>query len=122
MEMSGAGVADNRIIKVGNKEIEINKELYKVVQDYLKNSYTLDTLAEKLGLDGWSEAYQFISSLPQWVVWFTESQLEEYLNRPHQERQQQAETPKRTTRRRREQAETQQNPVDNQANTGEEKQ
>jgi len=104
-EMSGAETTSNRIIKLGDKEIEINQELYRIVQDYIKNSYTLDTLAEKLGLDGWSEAYQFVASLPQWVVWFTESQLEEYLSQPHQERQQQAGAPKRTTRRRKEQSE-----------------
>lgn len=92
-------------MKFGNKELEINLELYRVIQDYLKNSYTLDVLAEKLGLDGWSEAYEFVAALPQWVFWFTESQLQEYLSRPRQEQRPQQQAPKRGGRRRREQAE-----------------
>ncbi len=94
-------------VKLGDREIEINLELYRVVQDYIKNSYTLDVLADKLGLDGWAEAYQFMSSLPQWVFWFTESQLEEYLN-ASRGRGQTVAPPKRGGRKRREQADAQQ--------------
>lgn len=100
--MSGAS---GFTVKFGNKEMEINLELYRVVQDYLKNSYTLDVLAEKLGLDGWSEAYEFMAALPQWVIWLTESQLKEYLSRPAQEQQAQPSAPKRAARRKKEKAE-----------------
>ncbi len=57
------------IIRVGNKEIEINEETLRIIREYLHRPMSLEELADKLGLDGWEEAYEFIKKIPAWIMW-----------------------------------------------------
>jgi len=57
------------VVKIGDKEIEINENTLKIIREYLHRPMSLEELAEKLGLDGWEEAYQFIKKLPAWIMW-----------------------------------------------------
>jgi hypothetical protein len=67
------------MIKIGETEIQVNEELYRIIHEHYKSGETLDALADKLGLSGWGEAFKLIQALPQWVLWFTPTQLEEHL-------------------------------------------
>jgi len=80
-------------VRVRGKEIPITETLYETVHEFYKSATTLDTLADRVGLDGWEEAYELVSGIPQWLLWLTPSQLEEFLKgaRPR--------THKRTRRR-----------------------
>ena len=57
------------VIKVGEKEIEIDENVVKILNVYMRTEMSLEELAEKLGLDGWSEAYEFIKKVPAWIAW-----------------------------------------------------
>lgn len=57
------------VVKVRDREIPVNEDLLKVIREYLKTPMTLEELAEKLGLESWEEAYEFIKALPLWVMW-----------------------------------------------------
>jgi hypothetical protein len=67
------------VIKVGDKEIELNTALYKIIHEHYRTGGTLDSLGEAVGLTGWDSAYQLVASMPQWVLWFTQTQFEEHL-------------------------------------------
>ncbi|MEB3847013.1 MAG: hypothetical protein GSR74_03450 [Desulfurococcales archaeon] len=56
-------------VKAGSKEIEINEEVLSILQRYVRTSMTLEELAQKLGLDGWEEAYEFVKNVPAWILW-----------------------------------------------------
>jgi hypothetical protein len=73
-------------VKIGEKEVELNEDLYKIIHEHYRTGGTLDRLAEQLGLESWDEAFQLVAGLPQWVLWFTQNQFEEYLKgaqKPH---------------------------------------
>jgi len=57
------------VVKVKDKEIEINKEVLQVLYEYIHTPMTLEQLAEKLGLESWDEAYEFIKKVPAWIMW-----------------------------------------------------
>lgn len=57
------------VVRVRDKEIEINEETLNIVKEYLHRPMSLEELAEKLGLDGWEEAYEFIKKVPAWIIW-----------------------------------------------------
>ena len=57
------------VVKVGEKEIPVTVEVLKIINEYIRTPMTLEELAEKLGLSGWEEAYEFIKALPLWVMW-----------------------------------------------------
>mgnify|MGYP001772592856 CR=1 FL=1 len=57
------------VVKVGEKEIPVDEKLLAVVEEYLKTPMSLEELAEKLGLESWEEAYEFIKALPAWIMW-----------------------------------------------------
>lgn len=57
------------VVRVRDKEVEINEETLKIIREYLHRPMSLEELAEKLGLDGWDEAYEFIKKVPAWIVW-----------------------------------------------------
>ena len=56
-------------VKAGSKEIGIDEEVLSILQRYIKTNMTLEELAQKLGLDGWEEAYEFIKNVPAWILW-----------------------------------------------------
>ncbi len=61
------------VVKVGEgekaKEIELTEEVLRTVYEYLHAEMSLERLAEKLGLEGWEEAYEFIKKIPAWLAW-----------------------------------------------------
>lgn len=57
------------VVRVGSKEIEINEETLKIIRQYLHTPMSLEELAEKLGLEGWDEAYELIKKIPAWIIW-----------------------------------------------------
>ncbi len=65
------------VVKVGEKEIPITEDLLKIIREYIRTPMSLEELAERLGLEGWEEAYEFIKALPLWVMW-TPPSLWEY--------------------------------------------
>ncbi|MFP3143539.1 MAG: hypothetical protein RXQ93_00750 [Caldisphaera sp.] len=58
----------SNIIKVGNKQIEINDEVLLKIRKYANTEMTLEELSKQLGLDGWEEAYEFIKKVPAWLL------------------------------------------------------
>ena len=57
------------VVRVGEKEIVVNEEVLEIIREYIKTPMSLEELAEKLGLDSWEEAYEFIKAIPLWVMW-----------------------------------------------------
>jgi len=61
------------VVRIGEgenaKEIELTEEVLRKVRVYLRTEYSLERLAEELGLDGWEEAYEFVKKMPAWLVW-----------------------------------------------------
>ncbi|MEM0501811.1 MAG: hypothetical protein QXU24_06615, partial [Ignisphaera sp.] len=41
----------------------------KILNTYVRTETSLEKLAEELGLDDWSEAYEFIKKVPAWIMW-----------------------------------------------------
>ncbi|MGC8573720.1 MAG: hypothetical protein C0171_00005 [Caldisphaera sp.] len=58
----------SNIIRVGNKQIEINDEVLLKIRKYANTEMTLDELSKQLGLDGWEEAYEFVKKVPAWLL------------------------------------------------------
>jgi len=56
-------------VKVGDKEVVIDEKTLSILQEYVKTPMGLEELAEKLGLEGWEEAYEFIKAIPAWILW-----------------------------------------------------
>ncbi len=57
------------VIVVGDKEIEIDDSVVKILNEYVRTEMSLEQLAEKLGLDNWMEAYEFVKKVPAWIMW-----------------------------------------------------
>ncbi len=57
------------VILVGDKEIEIDDSIVKLLNEYVRTEMSLEQLAEKLGLDSWIEAYEFVKKIPSWIMW-----------------------------------------------------
>ena len=56
-------------VKVGEKEIELTDEVLETLYEYVHTAMPLEKLAEKLGLDSWIEAYEFVKKVPSWIMW-----------------------------------------------------
>ncbi len=61
------------VVKVKDKEIVINEDILQVLHEYVHTPMPLEKLAEKLGLESWEEAYEFIKKVPGWVLWIPPS-------------------------------------------------
>jgi len=57
------------VVKVGDKEIVIDEDIVKILNEYVRTEFTLEKLAEILGFDSWEEAYEFIKKVPAWIMW-----------------------------------------------------
>ncbi|MCD6301751.1 MAG: hypothetical protein J7L82_06770 [Staphylothermus sp.] len=57
------------VVRVGEKEIVIDEKTLEIIREYLHRPMSLDELAEKLGLESWEEAYEFIKKVPAWIIW-----------------------------------------------------
>ncbi|RLG74216.1 MAG: hypothetical protein DRO08_00240 [Thermoprotei archaeon] len=64
-----AKLAEEIKIKVGDKEIVITEEILNILREYARTQMTLEELAEKLGLESWEEAYEFVKKIPAWLLW-----------------------------------------------------
>jgi len=62
-------VCEKYVIIVGDKEIEIDDNIVKILNEYVRTEMSLEKLAEKLGLDSWVEAYEFVKKVPSWIMW-----------------------------------------------------
>jgi len=69
VQVSNLSTCKKYVIKVGEKEIEINERVVKILNTYVRTEMNLEKLAEELGLDGWSEAYEFMKKVPAWIAW-----------------------------------------------------
>ena len=57
------------VVVVGDKEIEINEDVLNILHEYVHTPMSLEKLAEKLGLENWEQAYEFIKKVPAWIIW-----------------------------------------------------
>lgn len=57
------------VVKVKDKEVVIDEKVLQVLREYIKTPMGLEELAEKLGLESWEEAYEFIKAVPAWIMW-----------------------------------------------------
>ncbi|MEM1541509.1 MAG: hypothetical protein QW101_01545 [Ignisphaera sp.] len=57
------------VVKVGDKEINLDEKIVKILNTYVRTETSLEKLAEELGLDDWDEAYEFIKKVPAWIMW-----------------------------------------------------
>jgi len=62
-------MCERYVIRVGDKEIEIDEDVVKILNAYARTEMTLEQLAEALGLEGWMEAYEFVKKIPSWILW-----------------------------------------------------
>lgn len=56
------------VIRVGDKEVEINEETLKMLRRYKRTEMTLEQLATALGLESWDEAYELVKRIPAWLL------------------------------------------------------
>lgn len=56
-------------VQVGDKVIEIDENVLKILRKYIHQEMSLEQLAAELGLDSWEEAYEFIKKVPAWILW-----------------------------------------------------
>ncbi len=61
------------VVRVGEgenaKEIELTEDVLRIIRTYLRTEFSLERLAEELGLDNWEEAYEFVKKMPAWLAW-----------------------------------------------------
>jgi len=56
------------VIRVGEKEIEVNEGTLRILRRYKRTEMTLEQLAAALGLDSWEEAYELVKKIPAWLL------------------------------------------------------
>lgn len=62
-------------VEVRGKRIEVDDNTVKILNSYVKMEYSLERLAQDLGLDGWEEAYEFVKKIPAWILWISPTML-----------------------------------------------
>lgn len=58
-------------VEVRGKRIEVDDGVVKILNNYVKMEYSLEKLAQDLGLEGWEEAYEFVKKIPAWILWIS---------------------------------------------------
>jgi hypothetical protein len=58
-------------VDVRGKKIEIDEDVIRILNNYVKMEYSLEKLAQDLGLESWEEAYEFVKSVPAWIMWIS---------------------------------------------------
>ena len=51
------------------REIILDDEAIRVLNEYARTQMTLEQLAKRLGLSGWEEAYDLIKQVPAFIMW-----------------------------------------------------
>ncbi len=93
-------------IQVGDKKVVIDENVHAVLREYVKTGMGIDELAERLGLDNWSEAYEVLKQVPAWLLWLPPSVLKSSISQESQQakieekKEEKAEKKKRSTRKR----------------------
>jgi hypothetical protein len=64
-------LCDPIYVEVRGKKIEINEDVVRILNNYVKMEYSLEKLAQDLGLESWEEAYEFIKAVPAWILWIS---------------------------------------------------
>ncbi|MFZ8795528.1 MAG: hypothetical protein ACO2O2_16835 [Acidilobaceae archaeon] len=62
------GSEERFVIKVGDKEVEVNEETLRILRRYKRTEMTLEQLAAALGLESWEEAYELVKKIPAWLL------------------------------------------------------
>lgn len=58
-----------KITLSSGREIIIDENAVKILNEYVRTQMTLEQLAKKLNLTGWEEAYDLIKQLPSYIMW-----------------------------------------------------
>ncbi|HWQ17913.1 MAG TPA: hypothetical protein VNL13_08810 [Sulfolobales archaeon] len=66
-----SSLCDPIYIEVGGKRIEINEDIVRILNNYVKMEYSLERLAQDLGLESWEQAYEFVKKIPAWIMWIS---------------------------------------------------
>lgn len=59
------------VVEVAGRKIVIDENIVKILNEYVRTSFSLEELAKRLGLDNWEQAYEFIKKVPAWVMWIS---------------------------------------------------
>jgi len=51
------------------REVILDDEAIRALNEYVRTQLTLEQLAKRLGLSGWEEAYELIKQVPVSVMW-----------------------------------------------------
>ncbi|MGC8670557.1 MAG: hypothetical protein ACP5SK_01925 [Thermoprotei archaeon] len=95
-------------IQVADKKVIVDENVHAILREYVKTGMGIDELAEKLGFDNWSEAYELLKQVPAWLLWLPPSVVKSSVAQAVQQPKGEAETEKkeektekkrRTTRR-----------------------
>jgi len=66
-----APLCDPIYVEVRGKKVEISEDVVRILNNYAKMEYSLEKLAQDLGLESWEEAYEFIKAVPAWILWIS---------------------------------------------------
>ncbi|WP_449462876.1 hypothetical protein PQ610_01585 [Tardisphaera miroshnichenkoae] len=95
-------------IQVGDKKVIVDENVHAILREYVKTGMGIDELAEKLGFDNWSEAYELLKQVPAWLLWLppsvVKSSVAQAAQQPKEEtegekKEEKAEKKRRTTRK-----------------------
>ncbi|GAY25529.1 hypothetical protein ATG_07320 [Desulfurococcaceae archaeon AG1] len=66
-----SSLCDPIYVEVGGKRIEVNEDIVRILNNYVKMEYSLERLAQDLGLESWEQAYEFVKKVPAWIMWIS---------------------------------------------------
>ncbi|MEM0439094.1 MAG: hypothetical protein QXX84_07050 [Sulfolobales archaeon] len=66
-----SSLCDPIYVEVGDKRIEVNEDIVRILNNYVKMEYSLERLAQDLGLESWEQAYEFVKKVPAWIMWIS---------------------------------------------------
>ena len=82
-------------IQVGDKKVIVDENVHAILREYVKTGMGIDELAEKLGFDNWSEAYELLKQVPAWLLWLPPSVVKNSVAQAVQQPKEEAETEKK---------------------------
>jgi len=51
------------------REVILDEDAIKVLNEYVRTQMTLEQLAKRLNLANWEEAYELVKQVPAFVMW-----------------------------------------------------
>ncbi|MGC8635795.1 MAG: hypothetical protein ACP5T5_01990 [Thermoprotei archaeon] len=82
-------------IQVEDKKVIVDENVHAILREYVKTGMGIDELAEKLGFDNWSEAYELLKQVPAWLLWLPPSVVKSSVAQAVQQPKGEAETEKK---------------------------